>query len=113
VQVLVGVLFFAGTIFGLGRLGGRLGSKLLPVHEANSIAAGYAAAVAVLGSAALGSPVSMAQSATTGLVAATIATDGPLVVRWQQAGRIGLTWLLTLPIALLVAMTAGLISRTF
>ena len=113
VQLTVGAFFVAGTIFGLNRLGGRLGSKLLPVHDQNSIAAGYAASLAVLGSAALGSPVSMAQSATTGLVAATVSTDGPRVVRWQQAGRIGATWLLTLPIALLVAAAAGLISRTF
>jgi len=111
--LIIGALWAAGTIFGLGRLGHQLGDKLLPVRGAAPIAAGFGAATAVIGSALLGSPVSMAQANTTGLVAATVTMSGWRTVRLDQVLRIAGTWILTLPAALILAAVAGLVSRAF
>lgn len=111
VQVAIGILFFVGTMLGVSRLGTRVG-KLLPVRPLNAISAGFGSSVAVLGSALLGSPVSMAQSSASALVGSETHLVTYRRVRWEQAARILSTWVTTLPTALGLAAIVGFATRS-
>ena len=110
-QVLIGVCFFGGTLLGISKLGVQLGTKLMPVRPLNAITAGYAAAAAVLGSAAIGYPVSMAQSSSAALIGSEFVLESYRQVRWNQALRIVAVWVTTLPTAIVIAALAGAILR--
>ncbi len=111
VQVAIGILFFVGTILGVSGLGTRVG-KLLPIRPLNAISAGFGSSVAVLGSALLGSPVSMAQSSASALVGSETHLVTYRRVRWEQAIRILSTWVTTLPTALGLAAIVGFVTRS-
>jgi PiT family inorganic phosphate transporter len=111
VQVAIGLLFFVGTLMGVSGLGNRVG-KLLPIRPLNAISAGFGSSVAVLGSALLGSPVSMAQSSASALVGSETHLVTYRRVRWEQAIRILSTWVTTLPTALGLAAIVGFVTRS-
>ncbi|MDO8484173.1 MAG: inorganic phosphate transporter [Candidatus Limnocylindrales bacterium] len=111
VQVAIGLLFFVGTLMGVSGLGNRVG-KLLPIRPLNAISAGFGSSVAVLGSALLGSPVSMAQSSASALVGSETHLITYRRVRWEQAIRILSTWVTTLPTALGLAAIVGFVTRS-
>jgi PiT family inorganic phosphate transporter len=111
VQVAIGLLFFVGTLMGVSGLGTRVG-KLLPIRPLNAISAGFGSSVAVLGSALLGSPVSMAQSSASALVGSQIHLVTYRRIRWEQAVRILSTWVTTLPTALGIAAIVGFVTRS-
>ncbi len=96
------VMFAAGTAFGVRRLAARFG-RLLSNRPLNTIVAGYAAGLAVLGSAFAGAPVSMSHATTAGLIGSATVLETYRRVRWEQAMRISATWLTTLPAATVVA----------
>ena len=96
------LLFAAGTAFGVRRLASRFG-RLLPARPLDTIVGDYAAGLAVLGSAALGTPVSMSHATTTGLVGSASVIETYRRVRWEQVLRIGATWLTTMPAATVIA----------
>lgn len=105
-----GVLFGLGALLGLPRAAASLGSGIVPLRPLDTVTAEFAAAVAVLGSAALGFPVSMTQSVAGGLFGAGLGR-GARRVRWRQAGRIGVAWLVTLPLSTGAAGAAALCLR--
>lgn len=109
-QLAIGVLFFVGTLAGASRLGGRIG-KLLPITPMAAVGAGYGSAVAVIGSAAVGAPVSMSQATASALVGAESVVGSYRRVRWEEAVRIVSTWLTTFPTALALAAVLGLATR--
>lgn len=111
VQVAIGILFFVGTLMGVSGLGTRVG-KLLPIRPLNAISAGFGSSVAVLGSALLGSPVSMAQSSASALVGSETHLVTYRRVRLEQAIRILSTWVTTLPTALGIAAIVGFVTRS-
>lgn len=111
VQVAIGILFFAGTLMGVSGLGNRVG-RLLPIRPLNAISAGFGSSVAVLGSALLGSPVSMAQSTASALVGSETHLVTYRRIRWEQAVRILSTWVTTLPTALGLAAIVGFATRS-
>lgn len=104
--LLIAVLFVIGMLLGLRRIAKTLGSKVVTPRPVNVVTAETAAAAAVLGSSALGAPVSITQSITGGLVGAGI-SSGYQRVRWNTAGQIGIAWLVTLPAAAAAAAFAG------
>lgn len=106
VQLATGALFFVGTLVGVSRLGNRL-SRLMPVRPLNAISAGYGSAVAVLGSAAIGAPVSLTQSTASALVGSEAGLASYRRVRWDQAVRILSAWVTTFPAALACAIVIG------
>ena len=112
VQIAIGLLFGAGTLIGVTRLGGRV-SRLLPVRPLGAIAGGYASAAAVLASAAIGSPVSMAQASASALVGAEAVLVTYRRVRWEQAVRIASVWVTTLPSAILLAAIVGYVTKVW
>ncbi|MFI5262571.1 MAG: inorganic phosphate transporter [Candidatus Limnocylindrales bacterium] len=106
-QALIGLLFLGGSLFGVRGLASRLGLRLMPVRPLNAITAGFASATAVLASASVGAPVSMAQANAAGLVGSELVLEGYRRVRWAQAARIGLAWITTLPAAVVAAAVLG------
>lgn len=108
-DVLVGiaVLFVLGTLIGIRRIAGTLTSGVMLARPAHLLSSELSSAVAVLGSTALGAPVSMTQSITASLVGTGV-SEGYGRVRWRTARNIGIAWLVTLPAA---GLAAALISR--
>ncbi|TQS26804.1 inorganic phosphate transporter [Microbispora sp. KK1-11] len=84
-MAVLAALFLAGALAALSRVGARLGRGLVITRPLHVVSAETAATGAVLGSSALGSPVSMTQSITAGVVGVA-ASEGARRVRWQAAG---------------------------
>ncbi len=95
-QALLGLAFAIGTLLGIERVARRLGLEVFHVRALHSISSEAASAVAVLGSALLGAPVSSTQAATAAVIGAGVSQTF-WRVRWEQAARIGAAWVLTLP----------------
>ncbi|MFI6791429.1 inorganic phosphate transporter [Nonomuraea sp. NPDC050383] len=104
------LLFLAGALAGLTRVGERLGRGLVIARPLHVLSAETAATGAVLGSSALGSPVSMTQSVLAGVVG-VVASEGSRRVRWQAVANVGTAWLVTLPSSLALGCVAGLALR--
>ncbi|MEW9555462.1 anion permease [Nonomuraea sp. NPDC050783] len=100
-------LFLTGSLTSLDRVGGRIGRGLVIARPLHVLSAETAATGAVLGSSALGTPVSMTQSVTAGVVGVA-ASEGSRRVRWQSVVNMGTAWLVTLPSSLLLGCLAGL-----
>lgn len=102
----VGVCFALGTLYGIERLAPLLGRRVLPMRPVDPAVAELSAAVAVLGSAALATPVSSTQATAAGLIGAGMGVTYRRV-RWQEAARIGVAWVVTLPTS---AALAGMLA---
>ncbi|MFI9593344.1 inorganic phosphate transporter [Nonomuraea sp. NPDC052265] len=100
-------LFLAGALTTLPRVGERIGRGLVITRPLHVLSAETAATGAVLGSSALGSPVSMTQSVTAGVVG-VVASEGSRRVRWQGVLNMGTAWLVTLPSSMALGVLAGL-----
>lgn len=108
--LLLAAFFVLGILLGLPRVARSLGDGLFAVRPVHAVSAEFAGAVAVLGSAAVGMPVSMTQSLAGGLVGAGV-SHGSGRIRWQGARKIGLAWLVTLPATVLLAAAAAAVAR--
>jgi PiT family inorganic phosphate transporter len=97
-------LFAVGGVVGVGAAAGTLGGQIVRAGPREEVTAQFAASVAVLGSAALGVPVSMTQAVSGGLVG-TGMRRGLRQIRWRVAQQLALAWVLTLPSA--AAVGAG------
>lgn len=100
--------FAVGTLLGLPRVGMKLSNGLFAVRAPHTVAAELASGAAVLGSAAVGAPVSMTQSLTGGLLGAGV-RDGSARVRWKAVVRMGMAWAITLPTTAAAGLIGGLI----
>ncbi len=102
-QILViGLLFTLGIFIGIPRFATSLGQEVMLLRPTNAITAEFSSAAALLGTAALGAPVSMTQSLVAALIGSGV-SEGYGRVRWQAASRILLAWVVTLPAATGVA----------
>jgi inorganic phosphate transporter, PiT family len=106
--VLLAALFAGGVAVGLPRLARSVGGGIFPVRPLHAVAAEVSAAAAVLGSAAVGAPVSMTQSLVGGIVGTGL-DGGAGRVRWREVSRLGVAWVLTLPASVLLATAASLL----
>ncbi|MGC0251853.1 anion permease [Pseudactinotalea sp. Z1748] len=98
----LGLAFAIGTALGLPRIARSVGTGILHTSPAHIVTAEFAAAGAVLGSAALGAPVSMTQAIIGGLLGAGL-RESYRRIRWKVVRGLGLAWLVTLPLAFTVA----------
>ncbi len=99
--------FTGGTLIGIARIGPTMDVKILPLRTEQVAIATASGAGAVLGSAAVASPVSLIQAVSGGLVGAGVSVT-PKRVRWAAVGQIVLAWAITLPAAFGVsALVAG------
>lgn len=102
------VCFAAGAIAGMYRYARTFGSDLVPARPHHTPVAELAAAGASFGGMAVGSPLSITQSASAGLIGAA----GPehwRQVRWRRAARLALAWVLTVPSAFGLGLGLGLV----
>ncbi|MFI6819305.1 anion permease [Nonomuraea sp. NPDC050328] len=109
-MALLVLVFLAGALTSLPRVGARLGRGLVLARPLHVVSAEAAAAGAVLGSSVLGAPVSMTQSVTAGVVGAA-ASEGSRRVRWHGVVTIGTAWAVTLPSSMALGCLAGLAVR--
>ncbi len=105
-QLLLGACFLVGAALGLRRLAASIGGGLAAAGTGAIVVTEASGAAVVLGTAALGAPVSMTQSLSGAMVGAGLA-NGTRRVRWRSVLRLGTAWLLTLPAALACAAAAG------
>ncbi len=94
----IGVMFLLGAVMGLPRLARTLGGGLVPLQPPDAVVTELSSAAVVLGTGAIGAPVSMTQAISGGLVGTGI-TRGYGRIRWGAVVRVGGAWLLTLPAA--------------
>jgi len=91
-----------GTVFGSWGLIRTLGRGFYQVRPIHSLSAQIASAAVLLGAALLGGPVSTTQVVGSAIIGAGSA-ERVNKVRWELTRRIGLTWLLTIPISGLIS----------
>ncbi|MHB8296082.1 MAG: inorganic phosphate transporter [Acidimicrobiales bacterium] len=103
---LVAACFAAGGIIGLWRVGPTLSRRIAAPASGEVLVAQLSALVASFLGYVIGTPLSMTQSTTAGVVGAR-ARLGVRRVRWEEASRLGLAWVLTLPVALAFGALAG------
>ena len=102
VVALLAGCFLAGGLLGLRRMAPAVGAALTVTRSDAVVVTEVSGASVVLGTAAIGAPVSMTQSLSGALVGTGL-SRGARRVRWRGVLRLGRAWLLTLPAAFLTA----------
>ena len=95
------VSFLVGSVLGLRSISVSLGGGVLPQRPRQEVAVQFGSGLAVLASAAFGTPVSMTQSITGGQIGVGL-DQGYRQVRWRLAVRLVAAWVITLPAAAIV-----------
>lgn len=101
----IAVLFALGSMFGLPKMARSLNNGVLATRPFHAVSAQLAGTFAVLGSAAVGIPVSMTQAVAGGLIGVG-SSEGHGRIRWNAARRMLLAWVITLPACVGVAAGA-------
>jgi PiT family inorganic phosphate transporter len=94
----VAVTMVAGMAIGLRKAVRTISRAILPQRPLQNLVNQTAAALTIIGGGLLGAPMSMTQSIVGAIVGSGI-DSGWRRIRWGAAGRLGLTWLATLPTA--------------
>ena len=110
VLIAIAVVFCAGALSAVHRVGDRLGRGLVLARPLHVVSTEAAAAASVAASSIAGAPVSMTQSVTAGVVGVA-ASEGASRVRWQNVVGIGAAWLFTLPLAFAGGTLGGVAAR--
>lgn len=103
VVLMVLVIFFViGTLLTLRPVTRRVGYDIAQLRPFDEVSAELLSGITVIGSSALGVPVSMSQ-ALTGAVIGLSGSKGTRRVRWRNAGTIVVAWIATLPVSVVGA----------
>ena len=102
VKVACAVAIGSGTYIGGWRIIRTMGKGLVEISSPQGMAAESASAAVILTSSQLGFALSTTHVATGSIIGSGLGRKGA-TVRWRVAGRMGLAWLTTLPLAALVA----------
>ena len=102
VKILAALAMGLGTSVGGWRIIKTVGSKIIKMEPVNGFAADLTSSIVIQGATALTLPVS-----TTHVVSSAVMGTGAAkqfrAVKWEVAGRIVLTWLITIPICAVLA----------
>jgi PiT family inorganic phosphate transporter len=109
-QIGVAMLFIPGILLSVRQVAARVAERITHVRSDTAIEVTVCAAGVVLLSSLLGYPISSTQAATAALVGVGART-APRQVQWSQIGRVGIAWLVTLPLAIGTAAIVGLVVR--
>jgi len=101
VKVACAVAIASGTYIGGWRIIRTMGKGLVEISSPQGMAAESASAAVILTSSQLGFALSTTHVATGSIIGSGLGRRGANV-RWRVAGRMGLAWLTTLPLAGLV-----------
>ena len=102
VKVACALAIASGTYIGGWRIIRTMGKGLVEISPPQGMAAECASAAVILTSSQLGFALSTTHVATGSIIGSGLGRKGA-TVRWGVAGRMGLAWLTTLPLAALVA----------
>jgi len=102
--------FYVGALFGGWRVASRIGFGVLKVRPVQALAQQLASGTIVAALATAGAPVSMTQTIDGGLVGVGAAQRASSV-RWGIVREMLGSWLLTLPLAVLVAASLHFVVR--
>ncbi|WP_166353689.1 inorganic phosphate transporter [Phytoactinopolyspora limicola] len=108
VYLVVAAGFAVGALLGLPKVARTVGNGILSTRATHTVTAELSAAAAVLGSAAVGTPVSMTQSIAGGLLGAGV-HDSVRRVRWRVVRNLAMAWLVTLPVSAGLAALGGVV----
>lgn len=97
---LVAILMAAGGMLNARRVANTLGSKITAMNHGQGFTANLVTSVLVIGAALWGAPVSTTHCSVGALFGIGAATHN---ARWRTIGSILLAWILTLPLAALLA----------
>ncbi len=97
-----------GTLFGGWRIVKTMGTKITKLQPVGGFCAETAGAITLVGATLAGIPVSTTHT-ITGAIVGVGATRRLSAVKWGVAGRIVWAWVLTIPIAAVVAAVTYLI----
>jgi PiT family inorganic phosphate transporter len=100
----------AGTLSGGWRIVHTMGSKITKLKPVGGFCAETAGAVTLFGATLAGIPVSTTHT-ITGAIVGVGATRRLSAVKWGVAGRIVWAWVLTIPIAAIIAGLSFLVIR--
>jgi PiT family inorganic phosphate transporter len=101
-----------GTLTGGWRLIRTLGGKFYKVRPVHAFGSQLTSATIILGAALLGGPVSTTQVVSSAIMGAGSA-DRVSKVRWTVAREIAVAWMLTIPVAALLAAVLYLVVNLF
>jgi PiT family inorganic phosphate transporter len=106
----VAATMVAGMAIGLRKAVRTINRAILPQRPLQNLVNQTAAALTIVGGSLVGAPMSMTQSVVGAIVGSGI-HGGWRRIRWGAAGRLGLTWLTTLPTAIAGAAAVSLALR--
>jgi PiT family inorganic phosphate transporter len=101
VKVACALAIASGTYLGGWRIIRTMGKGLVEISSPQGMAAESSSAAVILTSSQLGFPLSTTHVATGSILGSGLGRKGA-EVRWRVAGRMGLAWLTTLPMAAVV-----------
>jgi PiT family inorganic phosphate transporter len=102
-----------GTLFGGWRIVKTMGMNITKLRPVGGFCAETAGALTLFGATAAGIPVSTTHTITGAIVGVGVtATRRLSAVKWGVAGRIVWAWILTMPMAALIAMLTAVLLRT-
>ncbi|GLF92855.1 inorganic phosphate transporter [Streptomyces yaizuensis] len=99
VVLTAGAAISLGTYAGGWRIIRTMGRRLTDIAPSQGFVAEATASAVILTSTQLGVPLSTTQVCTGSILGAGLGGGGPSSVRWRIAGRIAVSWALTLPAA--------------
>jgi len=99
-----------GTAMGGWRIVRTMGTRITRLRPFGGFCAEVSGGISVLIASALGVPVSTTHT-ITGAIVGVGAANRPTAVRWNVAGRIVWAWVLTIPLAAVIAALAYLALR--
>jgi inorganic phosphate transporter, PiT family len=106
------VMFYAGALIGGWRVARRIGFRVLKVRPMQALAQQLASGTVVSALALAGAPVSMTQTIDGGLVGVGAAARASSI-RWGIVREMVGSWVLTLPMSVVVAAVLHLAVRSF
>ena len=109
-QAAIAALFGVGILLNVRVMAARVGEGVMYIRTPHFIATSIGSSCVVLATAALGAPVSSMQSATGAAVGSGVATS-PFSLRWKEVSRIGLAWVITLPLSIALAAALAAAGR--
>ena len=80
------------------------------IRTPHYLATSVGSSCVVLATSALGVPVSSTQAATGAAVGSGVATS-PFAIRWNEVSRIGLAWVVTLPLSVGLGAALAAVGR--
>ena len=109
-QLAIALLFGAGILLTLRVMAGRVGEGVMYIRTPHFIATSIGSSVVVLATSVLGVPVSSTQAATGAAVGSGVAAS-PFSIRWNEVSKIGLAWVITLPVSIILAAVLAAFGR--